>query len=299
MRDPRGGPLEGESFQLHLHRRIGADGGELARQECVVPVALELGASPRGGHFFDMGVDFVEALPAGEQRLGALLPDPLDPGNVVRRVSPDAESVWDELRRATELLLDLGVRDAPVFHGVVERDVVAHELHEILVGSDKDDVEFIFVAAGQGSHDVVGLEILHAQERNVEGLRHPREMRHLLAQGARHVGPCALVVGVAPLPKRPAFRIPGDGQVVRALVADQLEHHVGESKEGVGGQPRRVAHPADREEGAKGQVRSVDEVEGGSAFRVIHGGKFNPAAIRPANCGRARRPGVDRTLPVT
>ncbi len=165
-----GRPDQGELIEGDLDRGVVADGGEVAREEGLLTVAFELGLGAGRCHLVDVGVDLVEALPFGQERLGALFSDALDTGDVVRRVAPDPEGVGDELGWAAEFLLDLRKRDPAVLHGVEEGDVVGDELHEVLVRGDENDVEFVFVTAGEGAHDIVGLEVVDAEEGHVEGL---------------------------------------------------------------------------------------------------------------------------------
>ena len=177
-----------------IHRGIIANGSQLAREERLLAIALELGLRSWWSHLVDVGVDVIQTIPFRQQGLGALLTDALDPRDIVRRVTPDPEGVGNELRRTAELLLDFGKRDSAVFHGVEEGDVIGDELHQILVRGDEDHVERVFVTAREGAHDIVGLEVVDAEEGHVEGFSHPGEVRHLGAKRVRHIGSGALVL---------------------------------------------------------------------------------------------------------
>ena len=157
--------------------------------------------------------------------------------------------------------------------------MIRHQLHQVLVRGHQHHVQLVLVTSGQGPHDVVGLEVLDAQKRYVEGFRDALEVRHLCAQGIGHLGSGALVLGIHAVSEGAALRVPGDGQIVRALVAYQLEQHVGEAEEGVGRQPPRIRHAADRVEGPKRHVRPVNEVQR-FTFLVVHVCKCNHVRSR-------------------
>ena len=112
-------------------------------------------------------------------------------------------------------------------------------------------------------------------------------MRHLSAQGVGHLGPRALVVGEVAVAEGTALRVPGDGQVIRLLVPDQLEQHVGESEEGIGRQPLRVRHSADGIKGPKTPcwARRSDRAScASSSFMVVSVPVLPPEALSARGC---------------
>ena len=74
-----------------------------------------------------------------DQLGGALLADPLHAGNVVGRVADQRAQIEQLLGRHAEALLDFGGPVAAVLHRVEQRDALADELHQVLVGRDDRD----------------------------------------------------------------------------------------------------------------------------------------------------------------
>ena len=112
---------------------------QLARHERLVAILLELLALRRL-ELVEIFVDAFERSVLADQRLRALLADAGNAGDVVDGVAPDGHDVDDFLRRQAERFLDAFRVVQHFAAGVVERDAVADELEEILVGGGDDDV---------------------------------------------------------------------------------------------------------------------------------------------------------------
>jgi len=153
----------------------------------------------------------------------------------------------DDLVRADAKTLDHFVMaDPPVLHRVEHADLVAHQLHQVLVGGNDGDLDAGLVGeAGIGGDDVVRLEARHLDGRQIEGparvLDHG-ELRYQVFGRRRTVG---LVVGIDLVAKRRAGRIEDDAEEVDVVVfdrlLDQLVQHVAEAADRPGRRPVRFA----------------------------------------------------------
>src|SRR5207253_557896 len=120
--------------------------------------------------------DVLQAPVFGEQLLGALLADSLDPGDVVRGVTNQGKEVDDLPGAHAEPFGSVGFVD-PTFVDrrgaaatrVEQGDPGADELVEVLVARDDDRLEPAAGAGGgQGADHVVGLVAGYRDERDAE-----------------------------------------------------------------------------------------------------------------------------------
>lgn len=108
--------------------------------------------------------------------LAVFSPHPGNAGDVVRRVAPKAEEVYDLLAAGhAEFLFHLiDTKDlVRLAHTAktVDVDMLGDKLSEVLVGGDHDDLvkALAFGPVGGGADDIVGLVALAGDDGDVEG----------------------------------------------------------------------------------------------------------------------------------
>ena len=209
-----------------------------------------------------------------DQLPGGLVADPRDAGDVVRGVALEPDEVRDLLRPDPVARLDaigrvhVHVGDPARSHH--QRDVLRDELEGVAVRRDDGrlDARLVGVRRERGD-DVVRLPALELEVAVAERLDDRAEVRELLAEEIRHRLALRLVV----LRDRGPVHgpgVPGDGDALRLVVGEELEEHVREAEQRV----RREALArrellGQREEGAVGEVVSVDEEELAVARRRV------------------------------
>ncbi len=287
-----GGPvglLATQRLEVQLDGGVGAQRDELLREERVVPVALQPLAVGRALHLVGVLEDRLDGAELADEVARALVADPGDAGHVVHRVADEGEHVHDALGGDAPLLLDrLPVearRAAPLAAGVQHEDVVGHELQEVLVRGDDDDLQALLDRLpGEGRDRVVRLEAGHLDDRHPQRLAHPADVRHLHREVVVHLRAVGLVLRVLLVAERLPRRVEEDGHVLRLLVLEELPEHGGEAVGGVRGQALAGGEAADRVEGAvelAGAVDEVDRLRGGhpGAILVRGGGQVQPTAF--------------------
>ena len=161
-----------------------------------------------------------------DQRRRGLDADARDARHVVRRVADQRLDVDHLLRRHAEVLDDPRLVDPPLRPvaglplgarlEVVEADVRADQLHQVLVGRDDQHVRpGVACLASVGGDDVVGLvaRLVDRDEREgAHGLPHQRELR---LQVVRRLAAVRLVVGIHFLAERLLRPVEDDGEVRR------------------------------------------------------------------------------------
>ena len=176
----------------------------------------------------------------------------LEPDEVGDLIGPDAVSGLDALRR-----VHLDVADAARRHH--QADVRRDELERVAIRRDDARAHPGLVRArGKRGDDVIGLPALELEVAISERLDDRPEERELLAQQVGHRPPPFLVDDVCRLRDGGAVdraRIPGDGDALRLVVAQELEQHVREPEQRI----RRKALGR-RELLGQGEVRAVGEV---------------------------------------
>ena len=210
----------------------------------------------------------------GDQLAGRLVADAGNARDVVGGVALQADEVRHLLGLDPEAQLDpLGRVDVDVgdaARGHHQRDVVAHELEGVAVGRDDRRLDPGLVGAvGERGDHVVGLPALELEVAVAERLDDRPEVRELLPQQVRHRLALDLV-GLELLGPVHGPRVPGDRDAPRPVVGEQLEEHVGEAEQRVGGEAlARGELLGQRVEGAVGEVVPVDEEEVGVARRAV------------------------------
>ncbi len=172
-------------------------------------------------------------------------PMPGTPGTLSTE-SPVSDQVIDDLVGAdAPILLEARGVHHLVLADVVDADLVADQLAGVLVGGDDEDVQAaLLAAAGEGGDHVVGLhERLH-EDRHAKALEDRANHRNLRDQVDGHLLAGRLVFRKDLRAKDRARPVEGGGQVVRLLVAQQVEQVAKDSEDGLGRLAGGLGHHA-------------------------------------------------------
>ena len=150
----------------------------------------------------------------------------------------------------------------------------ADQLGEVFVVADDGDLDLFARVLSERSDDVIGLEPLHRQCRHTELVTERDEVRPLLAEVFGHVRTLPLVVRVQVVSKAESL-VEEHAHVVGLVRLQHLPKHGGEPKQCAGRKSIWRPHVVlDREERAKGLVRTIDQEElfrhGDSPKQVIN-----------------------------
>ena len=188
------------------------------------------------------------------------------------------------LRRHAEFLDHLGNADAAVLHGVVHRDLVGHELHQVLVGGDDGGAGAALAGDPRiGRDQIVGLEAALLEAGQVERAHGVADQRELRDQVVRRRRPVRLVVGIELVAERDLGLVEDDGQMRRPVVlghvAQQLPQHVAEAEHGIDLQPVGFAvQRRQRVIGAENVGGTVDQKDMVALARNLGGALVSPQA---------------------
>ena len=165
--------------------------------------------------------------------------------HVVRAVAGERLHVDHPLRPHAEALLHLLRADLAVLEVVVhDHGVAFDELHQVLVGGDDGDPRTLRAGGvGVGRNQVVGLEALELDGRQVEGaggLAHQRELRDQLL---RRLAPVRLVGLVYLVAEGEPRRVEDHRGMIRVGLPQDLPEHVGEAEHRV---DRRAVRAGER-----------------------------------------------------
>ena len=177
-----------------------------------------------------------------DQLRGGLDADAGHAGHIVGGIAGQRLHLDDLLRRHAEFLDHFGNADAAILHGVVHRDLVGHELHQILVGGDDGGGRAALAGEPRiGRDQIVGLEADLFQAGQVERAHRLADQRKLRDQIVRRRRPVRLVVGIELVAERDLGFVEDDRQMRRPVilghVAQQLPQHVAEAEHGIDLQP--------------------------------------------------------------
>ena len=227
---------------------------------------------------------------------GGLLPDARDVGQVVAGVAAQRREVGVLGRGEAVAQHDLGGVDAaelghPALR-VEHHDVVADQLERVAVAGGDEHLEAVGLGlGGQRGDDVVGLEVLHREERDGqrrEDLLDEVDLTPEVVGGGR---PVRLVLGEPLGAERRAGDVERHREVRGLLVAQQVDQHRGEAVDRVGGLPRARAEVlrGQREERPVGQGVAVEQQQPaprGGGGRRARGGRLRWGLGRGAHRGR-------------
>ena len=159
-----------------------------------------------------------------------------------------------------ELFLHFFSSDRAVQHRIEHRDLLIHELHEVLVGgNDRDFRSFVRGKARIGRDQIVRLIAFQLDRRKVEGFRRLANQRELGDEVFRRLRAVCLVVWIDVVAKSDPVRIEDDGDMVGVGVVDQLHQHLGEAKDGADGRSVRTGEGRQRMIGAEYESGTIDQ----------------------------------------
>ena len=138
----------------------------------------------------------------------------------------------------------------------------ADELEQVLVAADEHDVEVVLEPrAGRGGEQVVGLDPLLLDDRDPVGPHQVPDDRDLRHQPLGHRRPRRLVLREVRVAGRRPLRVERHGEVVRLLLAHDLQQHRREAVDRVGREALGVREVPDRVERPVDVGVPVDQVE--------------------------------------
>ena len=195
-----------------------------------------------------------------------LLPHPRDVRQVVAGVAPQGGEVG-VLRRREPVAVHHLARVDPGEVGdatlrVEHHDVVADQLERVAVARGDEHLVAVGLGLrGEGGDQVVGLEALDAEVRDVERPQDLLDEVDLAAEVVRGRRAVRLVLGVALVAERVPRDVEAHREVGGLLVAQQVDQHRGEAVDRVGGLPGAGAEVLrrQREERAVGQRVAVEQ----------------------------------------
>ena len=199
--------------------------------------------------------------------------------HVVGRIADQRLHLDDLVRRHAEFFDHRGAADPLVLHGVEHDDAVADELHQILIRRDDGGGGAGFAGLPHiGRDQIVGLEAVLFEARQIEGVHRLADELELRAQIVGRIGPVRFVIGI----HRGAeglFRLVEHHREVGRLfirlhVAQQLPQHVAEAEHRVELQP--VGFAVDRRQrviGAKNIAGAVDQEDVIAFLQRLRGGR--------------------------
>ena len=138
---------------------------------------------------------------------------------------------------------------------------VLDELVCVSVAGHDDDVAAVILRAfSERGQDVVGLEPLQLDHREVQGIYYFSHEAHLLAEDVWSGFAPRLVFGVAFVAKRRLRQVEGDRNSLGLVVPHQVDQHRRKPEDSVGHLSRCRCHVGRKgEEGPIGERVSVDE----------------------------------------
>ena len=262
----------GEGLGIERHRHVDTDRDQLAAAPGVVGMGQQRLALLLRLHLASRGQQRVERAVGGNQIARALLADARYALHVVGGIAHQRQHVdhlpgpHAELRRHA-----LGVEPGAVVFRVVDADVPAHQLVEILVAGDDRHAEAgVGRLPRQRADHVVGFEAFARQNRHAHGFAGFVHPRNLLGQVRRHRRAVGLVVGGDRIAEGGRLQVERRGDVGRPVVGHELAQHGDEAVDRVGRAAVGAGQPADRVVGAIHLVAAVDEEK---RPRVCHGAR--------------------------
>ncbi len=231
--------LEGRDFRGEI--AVGLHGQQLAAlgqpvervAQVLADHALDLAGA--GDHAVERAV-FAQPL---DRRLRA---DLGHARHIVHGVTDQRQVIDDLPGRHAELGQHAGRIERLVAHGVDQRDMVVHQLGEVLVaGRDNGADALPGGAFGQRADHVVGLHAVDHQDGPAERAHGFVDRLDLLAQVIGHRRPVLLVGGVQFVAEGLAFSVENASAILGRVVVAQLAQHVHDAVDGPGRKPFSIA----------------------------------------------------------
>ena len=233
---------------------------QLLRQTRLLLVLDQRLAAFRLFYFGRAGEQCFEIAISVDQLGRGLDPDAGDTGNVVNAVAAQRLDVDHALRPDPEPLTDLGDADRPILDRIEHRDLVVHELHQILVGGDDGDLGAgLDGVAGVGGNQVVGLEIRELDLADAKCVGGSPDQSKLGDEIGGRLRALRLVLVVEAIAERDAGGVEDDGNMIGVGLAQQLRQHVAEAEHRTGRGPVRARQRRQGVIGAKDETRTVDQ----------------------------------------
>ena len=244
--------------------------------------------------------DLLEGAVGLDELGGGLLADARDAVDVVGGVAPQRRVVQVALGAEAvplahgRLVVGDGVRDAPAVHH--HPDPRPDHLEEVTVGGDDDGRRPLGGELGpEHVDDVVGLDVVHLEDRHGQHLEDLPDQPDLLAELVRRGLPLGLVLGADRQALQGSPAVEGDRKVPALVVLPGLDQHGGEPVHGVGGLAAGGAQVGLRQ-GEEGTVRERVPVEEEDSGSCGLGGRRHPGNI-VRQSGRATLPGHAERAP--
>ncbi len=192
--------------------------------------------------------------------------------HVVHGVTDQRQVIDDLLGRHAELGLHAGRIERLIAHGIDQRDVVVHQLGEVLVaGRDHGADALPGGAFGQRADHVIGLHAVDYQDGPAERAHGFVDGLDLLAQVIGHRRPVLLVGGVQLVAERLAFSVENASAILGRVVVAQLAQHVHDAVDGPRRKPFSIAQVGQCMISTVQITRAIDEQQRFLTFRHSHG----------------------------
>ena len=202
-----------------------------------------------------------------DQQGGGLDPDPGRTRHVVDTVPRQRLNIDHPFRPDAELGLHPFAINPVVLHRVEHFHAAAHELHQVLVGTDdRAAPPGLARLTGQRGDDVIGFVVFLLKTGDVEGARGlacQRKLRHQVFGRGRTVGLVKIVEIVSERLARMVEHHRHMGRRIGALVVlDLLEQHVAKARDGPDRQPVGLSRQGrQRMIGAEDEGRAVHQMQ--------------------------------------
>ena len=155
----------------------------------------------------------------GDELRAGLHADARNARNVIDRIARQRLHVDHPVRLHAEFLEDFRLADLAVLHCVVERDALAHELHQVLVGGyDAAGGARLDREARISGDQIVGLIARQFDGGHIEGAGGVADQPELRPEIRRRLRPLGLVLGIDFVAKRLRGLVEDDGEMGRLLV---------------------------------------------------------------------------------
>ncbi len=238
-----------------------------------------------------MGQKMVDRPEGLDQLNGGLFSNSGNAGDIVNGVSCQAHH-FHNLFGGHAKAPDDAVYVVPDFlHRVVDLDMVTDELKKVFVPGNDDDVGLRLQPLRHRSNQIVGFVSLQFQGRNPVSFHDLLDIRDLRGQAFRHGRPVGLVFSVNVASKGGRLRIKGHHDVVRLVILEHLEKHLGKTEDRVGRDTLGIGEMPDGIEGTVDIRRAINQKKRRSVRHVCPCSSAKAQAPHPTPHSPAGRQG--------